>query len=252
MPHLVPAAHVRVAALVLALLLAVPAAAQELSIPEVVRRARPSVVSIRSFDAEGRRLTMGSGFVGPDGRIVTNAHVVAGAALAELFDADGARLGVVSFAEAVAAEGDLAVLPRMEGAGPPLPLAAAAPEVGEPVVVIGSPEGFAGTVSEGIVSAFRTVEGQRLMQVSAPMSHGSSGGPVLDLGGAVIGVSVAVWAGGQNLNFAVPLDALVEVLAQEPARLAFPAAVPAPSGGEYVSGGGRGGRLRRLAEPSAP
>jgi S1-C subfamily serine protease len=114
--------------------------------------------------------------------------------------------------------------------------------------VIGAPEGFQNTVSDGIVSAFRRVDGQPLMQISAPISHGSSGGPVLNRRGEVLGVAVAVWAGGQNLNFAVPLEALRAALSAEEARLAFPApTVGTPPA--RASANGRWGRLLRLSAP---
>jgi S1-C subfamily serine protease len=240
------AARTRALALVLAAALApVAAAAQELTIPQVVRQAGPAVVFIRSYDAAGRQLTMGSGFHAADGRIVTNVHVVQGAARVEVFDPEGELVGTAPFAEALSATADLAVLPRLGSPAAVLELAPEAPEVGEAVVVIGSPEGFANTVSDGIVSAFRTVEGQRLMQISAPISQGSSGGPVLNRRGEVVGVSVAVWAGGQNLNFAVPLRDVRAVLESPAGRVAFPAARPPVGAGEPAAGPSTRSRLRR-------
>jgi S1-C subfamily serine protease len=174
--------------------------------------------------------------------------VVAGAARADVYAPGGELLGTVPFAHALGRGTDLAVLPGFPGLAE-LPLAEEAPEVGEALVVIGAPEGFANTVTDGIVSAFRTVEGQRLMQISAPISRGSSGGPVLNRRGEVVGVSVAVWAGGQNLNFAVPLDLLRDLLAQRPERIAFPAPAAGRQGG-HASGATRGSRLRRLAAPA--
>jgi S1-C subfamily serine protease len=90
------------------------------------------------------------------------------------------------------------------------------------VVVVGSPLGFADTLSEGIVSAFRprgTTEMEResphegpLVQITAPISPGSSGSPVLDAEGKVLGVAVATWTGGQSLNFAVPSTSVEPLL----------------------------------------
>jgi hypothetical protein len=89
------------------------------------------------------------------------------------------------------------------------------------VVVIGAPEGLSNTVSTGIVSAIRRIQGRTLVQISAPISHGSSGGPVLNMRGEVIGVSVSVLSEGQNLNFAVPATELLALSQSRPERIAF-------------------------------
>jgi Trypsin-like peptidase domain len=81
-------------------------------------------------------------------------------------------------------------------------------QVGQHVVAVGNPKGFTNSVSDGIVSAVRPGDGMRLLQITAPISHGSSGGPLLDDTGTVIGVTEATYAEGQNLNFAVPVNYL--------------------------------------------
>jgi serine protease Do len=213
----------------LALALAAPAHAQ-LSVPQVVQRSGPAVVSLKTFDARGREMVLGSGFILHDGRIVTNAHVVQGAARADVFDAEGRLLGTARHAEAMDAAVDIAVLQRMGTPRNTVALARQAPSVGEEVVAIGAPEGLTNTVSNGIVSAYREVDGQRMMQITAPLSEGSSGGPVLNRRGEVVGVSVAIYDAGQNLNFAVPLDDVRAVVDRPAGRVAF---------------GDRGGRGRR-------
>ena len=81
---------------------------------------------------------------------------------------------------------------------------------GKPIAVIGSPVGLEGTLSEGIVSAARNLMGDtRLLQISAAVSTGSSGSPVLDAKGGVIGVASAQIVGGQALNFAMPVEVVV-------------------------------------------
>ena len=114
-------------------------------------------------------------------------------------------LGTAGFAEAVSTTVDLAILPRLGTRSTQLRMAATLPRVGERVVVIGAPEGLTNTVSDGLVSAIRTIDGRTLLQISAPISPGSSGGPVLNEKGEVMGVSVSILREGQNLNFAVPL-----------------------------------------------
>lgn len=223
------------AVLSLATLLAAPAAAQ-LTLPQIVQRAGPAVVSLKTYDARGRERALGSGFILRDGRIVTNAHVVQGAARVEIFDAEERLLGTASYAEALSGTVDIAVLPRLGTPRTTVTLAREAPPVGEEVVAIGAPEGLTNTVSNGIVSAYREVEGQRVMQITAPLSHGSSGGPVLNRRGEVVGVSVAILGEGQNLNFAVPLEDVQAVVASPAGRVAF------------SSGSGGGSRERRRTD----
>ena len=85
-------------------------------------------------------------------------------------------------------------------------------EIGERVVAIGNPLGLQNTVSDGLVSAWREGDGLKLMQVSVPLSNGSSGGPLFNLAGEVVGVTTASLAGGQNLNFAVPVNYVKSLL----------------------------------------
>jgi len=84
--------------------------------------------------------------------------------------------------------------------------------VGDVVYVAGNPEGFEGTFSQGIVSALR---GSEYFQITAPISHGSSGGPVLNNRGEVIGVAAGIFSQGQNLNFAIPVSKLAPMLKPE-------------------------------------
>lgn len=199
------------------------ARAQELTIPQVVRQASPAVVSIKTFDEDGDETGIGSGFVIGGGRIVTNAHVVEGAARVRVYDRDDKLLGTAEYAQAVSTTSDLAILPAMAPNVAPIPLAAAPPEVGESVLAIGAPEGLTNSVSDGIVSAFRVLAGRRVMQITAPLSEGSSGGPVLNRRGELVGVSVSVLRAGQNLNFAVPLDDVRALASAAPGRVSFPA-----------------------------
>lgn len=206
-------------------------------IPKIVASSRGAVVLLKAFDKEGRPLGLGSGFRVSDGRFVTNAHVVAGASRVEINDEAGALIGVARSADMLSTSVDLAVLPaagprnapflRLSGAG--------MPQVGEPVVVIGAPEGLANTVSNGIVSAVRRLESRSLVQITAPISPGSSGGPVLNSRGEVIGVSVSILREGQNLNFAVPVTDVLALTGSRPGNFDFPAAMPTAEGSARAS-----------------
>jgi hypothetical protein len=188
----------------------------------IADRAGPAVVTLKSYDSRGDAISQGSGFFVPDGRIVSNAHVVEGAARVEVFSAEGRLLGSVPHAEALSSEVDIVVLPRLGSTPSTVPLETRLPEVGEDVVVIGAPLGLANTVSTGIVSSVRAVRGVTLIQITAAISEGSSGGPVLNTAGAVVGVSVASLGDGQALNFAVPSRDVAALTASPPGRVPFP------------------------------
>ncbi|HYD42404.1 MAG TPA: trypsin-like peptidase domain-containing protein [Anaeromyxobacter sp.] len=197
-----------------ALLLLVVAQAPAPDLAALAEKTRPAVVKLVARDAFGNELGNGTGFfVSASGRILTNHHVVRGAPnLVAILE--GKRevriLGVLADDE----ESDLAVLQAEDGRYPVLQLEEGRdPRVGEQVAVIGSPIGLAGTLSTGIVAAVRA-EGADLgpygkapswqLQISAAISPGSSGSPVLAEDGKVVGVAVGLISVGQALNFAIP------------------------------------------------
>jgi len=204
--------------LILILSLAAPNAAaanapvQDL-LPELVRRIKPSAVAIETFDARGEKLSRGSGFfVDPD-RVVTNRHVIDNAYRAEVHSYNGSIYQVKGVI-AVDAEGDLALL-RVDappGQVRPLLLDRTSPQEGESIVVIGNPFGLEGSVTNGIVSAVRDIPTfGRIIQITAPISPGSSGSPVVNMQGQVIGVATLQITGGQSVNFAIPSERISQL-----------------------------------------
>jgi S1-C subfamily serine protease len=175
---------------------------------QIADRTLPSVVLIRTPTG------LATGFVAtPDGKIVTNFHVIRGAKQAIITTADHTEYRDV---EVTAADEphDLAVLQIPASNLQPLTLAdSSLVKPGEHVVAIGNPLGLGGTVSDGLLSAIRQAGQVPILQISAPISPGSSGGPVLDDRGQVIGVSTFLIKGGQNLNFAVAINAVRPMLA---------------------------------------
>ena len=201
------------------------------------RRASSAVFLVEIRNDSNRVIGVGSAFLIGNGRLVTNAHVVrAGRA----FLKTGAVALPLSVERADAVQ-DLAIL-RCDNVleATPLRLASKDPPIGTTVFAIGNPRGLERSISEGIVSGLRTMEGRQLLQITAAISPGSSGGPVLNRDGEVIGVAVGFFENGQNLNFAVPAAVLSALLAGPLAQSEFANAlqgvrdalaspVPAPS-----------------------
>ncbi len=196
----------------------IAACAQDL-LPELVKRIKPSAVAIETFDAKDALLARGSGFfVAPD-RVITNRHVIERSNRVEVHLLDGKKYTVRGVL-AVDGEGDLALLqvdlPKTAPAAAPLPIVRAIPQEGEAVVVVGNPYGLEGSVSNGIVSAVREIAGYgKIIQITAAISPGSSGSPVVNMSGQVIGVATLQGAEGQNLNFAVPAERISQLKISE-------------------------------------
>src|SRR5207253_10635282 len=181
--------------------------AQGESLPDLVRRIKPSAVAIETFNSRGEKLARGSGFfIAPD-RVITNRHVIEGAYRAEVHLANG-NVYPVRGVLAVDGEGDIALLQADVPAGliMPLEVVRTTPQEGESVVVIGNPFGLEGSVSNGIVSAVRDIPNfGRIIQITAPISPGSSGSPVVNMKGQVIGVATLQITGGQSVNFTIQI-----------------------------------------------
>ena len=183
-----------------------PAAAQE-SLPELIRRVKPSVVSVITYNAKGEALMSGSGFFIRPGEVVTNLHVIEGAARAEIRTLDGkGKTYAVTGTLGVDEEGDVALIsvdvPAERTRA--VEVATDIPEEGESIFVIGNPLRLEGSVSNGIVSAVREVPNLgKIIQITAPISHGNSGSPLFNMKGQIIGVVTIKVTNGQNINLAL-------------------------------------------------
>ncbi|MGI9105711.1 MAG: trypsin-like peptidase domain-containing protein [Pyrinomonadaceae bacterium] len=196
------------------LLLCASASGQEVArrahvetLPELVRRVKPSVVAIVTYDAKGESLLSGSGFFIRPGQVLTNLHVIEGARRVEVKTLDGkGRIYAAQGTLDVDEEGDLALLsvdiPHERTRA--IELTNNVPEEGEQVFVIGNPLRLEGSVSDGIVSAVREVPNLgKIIQTTAPISHGNSGSPVFNMRGQVVGVVTVKVTNGQNINLAL-------------------------------------------------
>jgi S1-C subfamily serine protease len=197
----------------LACVLACPSLVQANTAREIAQQAFPSVVILVLEDTNGQPISLGSGFFVAKGVIATNLHVIEGAATG--YAKIVGTKTKYKVAGIVASDGirDLALLAIQDSKAPPLPLERSwQPAVGDEVYAIGNPLGLEGTFSQGIISGVRRVGSDSILQITAPISPGSSGGPVLDSQGKVIGVAVATFKAGQGLNFAIPVSYLAPLL----------------------------------------
>lgn len=185
------------------------------SLPDLVRRVKPSVVSVLTYDAKGEPLISGSGFFIRPGEVVTNSHVIRGAHRVEIHTLEGkGRTYPVAGAFAVDEEADLALLSVDLPAerSRPLTLTNTLPDEGEQVFVIGNPLRLEGSVSDGIVSAVREVPDLgHIIQITAPVSHGNSGSPLFNMNGQVIGIVTVKVTNGQNINLALGVSRIASL-----------------------------------------
>ena len=177
----------------------------------IAKQTRPAVYLLVLQDEDGKTIGAGTGFsISSEGLLVTNHHVIA-EAHSIIAKAENGGLFPITRIVATDTRNDLALL---EIKAKDLPFLLLAPdgsaEAGARIAVVGSPLGLEGTLTEGIVSARRRLpkEKRDVLQISAPISQGSSGSPVLDAQGRVIGVASFLLQDGQSLNFASPSEKL--------------------------------------------
>ncbi|MFH1154518.1 MAG: S1C family serine protease [Pseudomonadota bacterium] len=177
----------------------------------MINHFKPAVVTVIVYEYTGQVRQFGSGFFySADGDFITNNHVLTINRRASVKTFDGETLPVQSVIERNEQYDFVkAKTGPSKGEFPFLPIATKLPRTGDPILVIGSPMGLEQTVSEGIVSAWRNIPDHgRVIQITAPISRGSSGGPVLNMNGEVIGVAAFQTKEGQNLNFAIPVTTI--------------------------------------------
>ncbi|MBL0129624.1 MAG: serine protease [Flavobacteriales bacterium] len=201
-PHLISV--LRIPHCAIALLLGSAAFAQQGEI--VFNAVAPSTVLIQTD------LGVGSGFFLMQNFIVTNYHVIKGCRKVSFtpfgsdkrYDSDGVTL----WDEAA----DLALISTGGFKGKQITMAPNAVNIGQTVYALGNAEGIGLSISNGIISRWHLLVNKRWIQHTAPISPGSSGGPLVNADGQLIGVTVAQYSEGQNINFAIPLEALWALL----------------------------------------
>lgn len=182
---------------------------------------------ITTYDANGRAKGEGTGFViSTDingvglGRVVTNAHIIKDASVIRLTNLTGHDYvfhGIMGYDEQV----DLAILfvqsPEHQSLAFLRLSDSKSIQEGQHILVIGNPEGLYGSISDSIISSIRHYP-KNWLQITAPISPGSSGSPVMNDLGEVVGVVKAFWIEGQNLNFAISTEAIRAAVLSETSK----------------------------------
>ena len=193
----------------------------------IAEKSSKSIVQITSKNSSGDALGFGTGFfVGPN-KVVTNFHVIDDASFVTIKVLNSGKVYEVTTVDGHSIENDLAIL-LVDGFEKPLSITDVLPRVGDTVYVNGNPKGLTGTFSSGIVSAIRGEADTTRIQITAPISPGSSGSPVMNSRGEVIGVASSGVVDGQNLNFAIPFTVGIHTTSVPLADLPTSKLRPAP------------------------
>ncbi|MBI4834933.1 MAG: tetratricopeptide repeat protein [Planctomycetes bacterium] len=179
----------------------------------IYEKNNDAVVTIITYNKKNKQLAQGSGFiVKNDGIIITNQHVIEEAKTIEVKTTGGKTIEVenVIYEDS---ENDFAVLKIVAKNLPTVNLGDSDKVTpGENVYVIGSPQGYENSISNGLLSAVRKWKSKKVLQISAPISHGSSGGPVFNENGEVIGIATLTQENAQNVNFAMPINIIKDYI----------------------------------------
>lgn len=187
--------------------------------PDAMAYASKSVVKIKVYNKQNEYIASGSGFFAFDSKtVITNYHVIEDAYKIEIIDDDDKTL-VISTIYNVDKDKDIAILQISDSISGYSPLKIASSDnvkKGENVVAIGSPLGLKNTISMGTISNFVEEDGIDMIQFTAAISNGSSGGALLNDSGEVIGITSASYIEGQNLNLAIPIAEIVSLYQKSP------------------------------------
>lgn len=178
---------------------------EELKPTQIFERSSKSIVLIVTFNDEGNPIAQGSGVVLSNNMVATNCHVVSKSSLIGVRQSERRKIARVA---ATYPESDLCLLTVDSPIGEPVRLSLGKPQAGEKIYTLGHPKGLDLSISEGLVSGFRRTPRGELIQFSAAISHGSSGGGLFNSSGDLVGITTSSLRESQNINFAIPVDFL--------------------------------------------
>ncbi|EJL83553.1 hypothetical protein PMI15_02566 [Polaromonas sp. CF318] len=186
---------------------------------QLFERLSPSIWVVRTFDDTGRQIATGSAVVIQAGSLITNCHVLIKARKVSVTRENVAYGATLQYADPAR---DLCQLKVANFNAPPVIIATETPKVGSRVYAIGNPRGMEMTISDGLLSGIRRADDDEfiVLQITVPISPGSSGGGLFDAQGRLIGITTLIRRDAQNLNFAFPAAWIAEVPARSAAALA--------------------------------
>ncbi|MDR3586725.1 MAG: cell wall-binding repeat-containing protein [Desulfosporosinus sp.] len=181
---------------------------KDYSAREIAQLLKPSIVAIEVLDGNGNELGYASGVIATrDGKIFTNYHVIDGATSAKVTLPDGRVLDVTNISGYDPKYDAVVLQVNAKDLQPAKFNLASSAQIGDKIYTLGNPLGLEDTISDGLISTtHRVVNGETYIQISAPISPGSSGGALINEQGEVIGITTAGLTDGQDLNFAIPYE----------------------------------------------
>ncbi len=180
----------------------------------VATKSLKSTVMVIMEDVNHQELAYGSGVIIDDNKIITNRHVIENAYFGKVKKYGSETVYSIKQVLAIDNSNDLAILEVSNlQKDVDIKFDTTRPNIGKKVYAVGNPKGLEGTFSEGIVSGIRIFkDSSELIQISAPISPGSSGGQIIDEKNQIIGIAVGGIIEGQNLNFAIPSKKIIALL----------------------------------------
>jgi serine protease Do len=182
----------------------------KLSITEIVKQAEPAVFLVNTF-SNNRGIGMGTGFfIESSGIGVSNFHVFDGGDEWKIQTSDQKQYDVIQIIESSEEFDYIIFQVEKRKKFPKLEIASMQPQKGEDIIVLGNPKGLESTLTRGIISSIRDIEtgDKALLQIDAAISPGSSGSPVMNMKGEVVGIATMKILECENCNFAMSIQVL--------------------------------------------
>lgn len=186
------------------------------NLPVIISNSEKAVFIVQAYDNNGELLKFGTGFfIDENGTCITNYHVFENSSIIKIVTINNLSYPIKEIIKSSRNHDLIVFTIEVENKVDFLKINKTIPLKGESVITIGNPIGLNWSVSEGIISGIRETTLGNILQITAPISHGNSGGPLLNKNGEVIGIATFNIADGQNLNFALHIGILDSIYSND-------------------------------------